>query len=224
MLLDGRVIGVRDGDFIISVPITPAQKEQIIATHKPDVVVEFEDGRSITAKQRKKVYVLIKCIADWQGYTPSEVMKELLKYDFIVSPIRESISADGEFSLSDCDRTTARLFITWLIEFCLVHDIPCGEPMWKLCEDIPKYVWACAVNKKCSVCAKKAELHHYGDDKVGMGNNRKTINHIGRKCLPLCRKHHTEAHTMGDVAFAHKYLLEPVIIDEQIAKKYKLLR
>ena len=45
MLLDGRVIGVRDGDFIISVPVTPSQKEQIMATHKPDVVVEFEDGR-----------------------------------------------------------------------------------------------------------------------------------------------------------------------------------
>ena len=112
MLLDGRVIGVRDGDFIISVPVTPSQKEQIMATHKPDVVVEFEDGRSITAKQRKKIYVLIKCVADWQGYTPSEVMKELLKYDFIASPVREAISDDG-FSLSNCDRTTARLFITW---------------------------------------------------------------------------------------------------------------
>ena len=220
MLLDGRVIGVRDGDFIISVPITPAQKEQIIATHKPDVVVEFEDGRSITAKQRKKIYVLIKCVADWQGYTPSEVMKELLKYDFIVSPVREAISADGEFSLSNCDRTTARLFITWLIEFCLVHDIPCGEPMWKLCEDLPKYVWACAVNKKCSVCAKKAELHHY--DSIGNGRNRKEICHIGMRCLPLCREHHTQIHQIGRDEFCKRYLLEPVQIDEQIARVYRL--
>ena len=121
MLLNGKVIGAKGGNIFVSIPVTDTQKEQIATTSRPDVVVEFEDGRQITVKQRKKIYVLIKCIADWQGYTPTEVTKELLKYEFISSPIREAISSDGSFSLSDCDRTTARLFITWLIEFCLMQ-------------------------------------------------------------------------------------------------------
>lgn len=221
MLLNGRVIGAKGGNIFVSIPVTDTQKEQIAATSRPDVVVEFEDGRQITVKQRKKIYVLIKCIADWQGYTPTEVTKELLKYEFISSPIREAISSDDSFSLSDCDRTTARLFITWLIEFCLTHDIPCGEPLWKLCEDIEKYMWACAVTKHCAVCGrKKAELHHY--DTVGTGRNRKEICHIGMRCLPLCRKHHTQIHNIGRDEFCKRYILEPIKIDEQIAQAYKL--
>lgn len=220
MLLNGKVIGAKGGNIFVTIPVTDTQKEQIAATSRPDVVVEFEDGRQITVKQRKKIYVLIKCIADWQGYTPTEVTKELLKYEFISSPIREAISSDDSFSLSDCDRTTARLFITWLIEFCLTHDIPCGEPLWKLCEDIEKYMWACTVTKHCAVCGKKAELHHY--DTVGTGRNRKEICHIGMKCLPLCRKHHTQIHKIGRDEFCKRYILEPIKIDEKIAQAYKL--
>lgn len=220
MLLNGRVIGAKGGNIFVSIPVTDTQKEQIATTSRPDVVVEFEDGRQITVKQRKKIYVLIKCIADWQGYTPTEVTKELLKYEFISSPIREAISSDDSFSLSDCDRTTARLFITWLIEFCLTHDIPCGEPLWKLCEDIEKYMWACVVTKHCAVCGKKAELHHY--DTVGTGRNRKEICHIGMRCLPLCRKHHTQIHKIGRDEFCKRYILEPIKIDEKIAQAYKL--
>ena len=220
MLLNGKVIGARGGNIFVSIPVTDTQKEQIATTSRPDVVVEFEDGRQITVKQRKKIYVLIKYIADWQGYTPTEVTKELLKYEFISSPIREAISSDDSFSLSDCDRTTARLFITWLIEFCLMHDIPCGEPLWKLCEDIEKYMWVCAVTKHCAVCGKKAELHHY--DTVGTGRNRKEICHIGMRCLPLCREHHTQIHNIGRDEFCKRYILEPIKIDEQIAQAYKL--
>ena len=220
MLLNGRVIGAKGGNIFVSIPVTDTQKEQIATTSRPDVVVEFEDGRQITVKQRKKIYVLIKCIADWQGYTPTEVTKELLKYEFISSPIREAISSDDSFSLSDCDRTTARLFITWLIEFCLTHDIPCGEPLWKLCEDIEKYMWACVVTKHCAVCGKKAELHHY--DTVGTGRNRKEICHIGMRCLPLCRKHHTQIHKIGRDEFCKRYILEPIKIDKKIAQAYKL--
>ena len=73
---------------------------------------------------------------------------------------------------------------------------------------------------KCSVCAKKAELHHY--DSIGNGRNRKEICHIGMRCLPLCREHHTQIHQIGRDEFCKRYLLEPVQIDEQIARVYRL--
>ena len=59
MLLNGKVIGAKGGNIFVSIPVTDTQKEQIAATSRPDVVVEFEDGRQITVKQRKKIYVLI---------------------------------------------------------------------------------------------------------------------------------------------------------------------
>jgi hypothetical protein len=76
------------------------------------------------------------------------------------------------------------------------------------------------MNKKCAVCGKKTELHHV--DHVGMGYNRNEICHIGMRCLPLCREHHMEAHSIGQTAFDAKYHLEPIAIDEKIAQKYRL--
>lgn len=125
-----------------------------------------------------------------------------------------------DFSLSDCSREVARLYITYLIDFCLLHDIPCGEPMWKLAEDIPRYVYMAAVHKRCAVCGKKAEVHHV--DAVGMGRNRKEIIHMGMRILPLCRTHHMEIHRTGKRDFLERYLLEPVKADERICEVFGL--
>jgi len=201
--------------YTIFVPCNVMQTELINA--KDDVIVEFDDGRSITAAQRRKAYVLLKFIAEGLGYTPLEVTKELTKYMFIGTGYSVK---DDMFSLSDCSRTEARLYITFLIEFCLINAIPCGEPLWKLAEDIPRYVWGCLVNKRCAVCGKKPQLHHV--DSVGQGRNRKEICHIGMRCLPLCDHHHREIHNIGRDTFLEKYHLEPVEIDEQIADIFKL--
>lgn len=57
-----------------------------------------------------------------------------------------------------------------------------------------------------------------------MGADRTEINHIGLLCEPLCRVHHTECHTMAQAEFDEKYHIQPVKIDEKIAKLYKLGR
>ena len=90
----------------------------------------------------------------------------------------------------------------------------------ELCEDIQASVYAAAIHKRCIVCGQKAELHHV--DRVGMGGDRHDMCHIGMRALPLCREHHNEAHQHGDAALMDKYHLEPVVIDEKIAKKYRL--
>ena len=59
-------------------------------------------------------------------------------------------------------------------------------------------------------------------DAVGMGRNRKEICHIGMRALPLCREHHTEIHAVGQEDFLKRYIIEPVRIDERIAKVYRL--
>ena len=193
MILVGHVVKEADGGAMVYVPYPAGQR-------KPDgchesVGVEFVDKRRISAKQRRKAYVLISYIAAWWGYTPLEAMKEMLKLMFV----GEAETLRRSFSLSNCDMTTARLFITYLIDFCLLHGVDVGEPLYQLSEDIPRYVWACLMNKRCAVCGRKAELHHV--DAVGMGRNRKEICHVGMRALPLCREHHTEIHAVGREEF-----------------------
>lgn len=216
MITSGQIVQEVDKGFMVFVPCIN-HKEQIRRSLQ-DVLVEFEDGRSITPAQRRKAHVLLGYIAAWWGYTPLEAAKEITK---IIFRGQEYTLHDGIFSLSDCDRTTARLYITYLIDFCLLHDVPIGhDPLYELCDDIPKYVWACLMNKRCACCGKKAELHHV--DAVGMGRNRKEIVHIGMRVLPLCRHHHAEIHTIGRDTFLKRYFLEPVEVTEEIADVYGL--
>jgi hypothetical protein len=116
--------------------------------------------------------------------------------------------------------TTAREFISYLIDFIIAEDIPSQVSLIDNCEDIGRYVYACLINKKCCVCGKKAQLHHV--QSVGSQGYRDKINHIGLEALPLCADHHTESHTIGQESFMGKYHLKPVIIDKKIAQIYKL--
>ena len=214
MILIGHVVKEADGGAMVYVPY-PAGQRKPEGCHE-SVGVEFVDKRRISAKQRRKAYVLISYIAAWWGYTPVEAMKEMLKLMFV----GEAETLRRTFSLSDCDMTTARLFITYLIDFCLLHGVDVGEPLYALAEDIPRYVWACLMNKRCAACGRNADLHHV--DVVGMGRDRKEICHIGMRALPLCREHHTEIYTVGQGDFLRRYFLEPVKIDERIADVYRL--
>ena len=219
--LDFRLLSKAAREEIFRVAgITDEDREWLRSRGKPVGVLELEDKYSISHAQRKKAHVLLQAICRWSGYTPLETEKTMTKQMFMDSQLP---TVAEEFSLSDCSMEVAKNYITWLIDFCLIQDIPCGEPMWKLAEDIPKYVYAAAIHKRCAVCGKKAELHHaVGGGTIGMGNNRNKVNHIGRPCLPLCRHHHTEIHKVGHKDFMEKYLLETVNVDERIAEVYNL--
>ena len=189
-----------------------------------NVEIILPDGRRISPEQRRKVYALIGAIATYVDGIRSagtiESAKKTLKMEFMFSRM-EGIER-RMFSLSDCDVTTARAFITFLVEFIIANDIPMRVPLIEHCEDIAAYVYACLMHKKCAVCGRNADIHHCNGGIVGMGNNREQVNHIGRPALPLCREHHTEIHAAGQEDFLKKYFLEPVKIDERIAKVYRL--
>ena len=218
MVTQGEVVRETDAGFLVFVPCSNHKDQVRRCQH--DVLVQFDDGRGITPEQRRKAYVLLRYIAAWAGYIPMEAAKALTKTYFAA---QEYDLRDGTFSLADCDRTTARLYITFLIEFCVLHDVPIGtDPLNELCEDIPRYVWACLMNRRCACCGGKAELHHV--DAIGMGRNRKEIPQLGMKVLPLCRKHHNEIHRIGKTDFLKQYMLEAIELTEDIGRVYRLTK
>jgi hypothetical protein len=186
------------------------------------VEIILPDGRRISPEQRRKCYALIGEIAEFiEGFRTSETIedtKQVMKWDFILK--RMESQERQLFSLSSCDMSTAREFITYLIEFIVKNDIPTKVPLIEQCEDISKYVYACMINKRCCICGKPADLHHV--QSVGSQGYRDKINHIGLEALPLCREHHISLHSMGNKEFMKQYHLEPIKIDAKIAKIYKL--
>ena len=182
-----------------------------------EVLVYWQDSRARTLEQIRKAWALMGEIAEYQGQGKDDVYRE----QSTAFSLKHLEILQGElFHLSTATVSTARAFINLLVEIIIEYGIPTKEPLYGLCDDLVRYTYACLMNKKCAVCGKKTELHHY--DHVGMGRNRREIDHIGMRAYPLCREHHEEIHLIGERAFDEKYHLVPIEIDQKIAKKYNL--
>ena len=202
----------------------------IILTNRPDhdnlgdsVSVVWHDRRLISPDQRRKAHALVGEICAWAAYYgpgEHEEMNTDLKQRFMQA--QADMLIKDMFSLANCDMTTAWNYISYLIDFCLRHDVPTRVPLMQLCDDIEKYVYACLMNRKCVVCGKHADIHHCEGSQVGMGRNRKKIIHVGLELMPLCREHHEVCHTMGQARFNDLYHLTGIVADETICKKLGL--
>jgi hypothetical protein len=148
-----------------------------------------------------------------------ETVKEQLKLEFMVNRMTALIK--HHFSLSDVDETTAREFIIYLTDFCLVHGVPTHQPLWEDCPDIERYVYVCAAKKKCAVCGRDGVDLHHALIPLGMGADRTTKPQLGWSILSLCRQHHIEYHR-SEQDFFKRYHILPVALDETLAKVYNL--
>lgn len=182
-----------------------------------EVEITMLDSRPLSEKQRKSCYAMLREIAEWSGYGADEV-KDIMKFNFIGSLVEDM----QQFSLRDAPMSLVAAFQTFLARFIVAHDVPTRRSMLEYVDDIDDYVLACLTQKKCVICGKKADLHHV--DSVGMGRNRDEIIHEGMTVLPLCREHHTEAHTIGRDSFETKYHIRGVEADKTICRIYGLKR
>ena len=171
---------------------------------------EAEKGKlfMITREQQKMIYALIYDIGhSLEGLTRDNrtelaALKITLKTQFVASnPAYEM------FSMSNCDKTLATDFIEWLLVFVLENDVqlsftPDGVDLGD------KYYYGCIKNLKCAICGQHGEIHHI--DAIGMGRNRNNYDDSEHDKICLCRKHHTEAETIGKFTFYDKYHVKPV--------------
>lgn len=213
--LDGKITDYTpSGDMTIQAKFD--NLERFIKCGYSNVRIMLCDSRTITAEQRKKIYAMLEEISDYMGEFP-DIVKKQMKLMFRLQKLEKMCE---DFSLSDCSVELASDFIDFLVEVIIEWGVPCQQPLIELCEDIKHYVYVCLKHKKCAVCGRKSDLHHV--DQVGMGYNRNEIVHEGMRALPLCRAHHQEAHTLGSNAFMEKYHLEPMPLNKELCKVYKL--
>lgn len=189
--------GVAAGQTRICIDVGGAEAEMMI--RKKDIArigVWLDDGRMISAEQRRKIYASIRDFSAWTGYTPEEA-KEVLKYLYV-----ERIG-QPYFSLSDCSMDTAGKFINLIMDVCLENGIILSDPLYDRAEDIVYMLRSCLRNRKCSICGRKGEVHHW--DAIGMGNDRRHYDDSGNRKICLCREHHTLAHACGREQFTQRY-------------------
>lgn len=198
MYKTGRVAGYEiRGDTTVLNIVVPERLDHFLQSRKVGSVgLQLEDGRHITPLQRKKIYATLRDISSYSGYTPGEA-KEWMKYLHIARHGCEY------FSLSDCSVETARGFINTLIDYALEEGVPIRDRLTDRTDDINYLLVRCITNRKCAVCGRHGEIHHW--DAIGMGQNRRTYDDSQNRVICLCRKHHTLAHSQGNKRFADNY-------------------
>ena len=192
---------IEDGKTVLLVTLTDEKVCKMIADkaiHHAEM--RFDDGRTITAEQRRKAYALINAISDFTGYSPEET-KSVFKVMYYAQ------TGEEHLSLKDCTVTEARLFINILMDYCITEGVQLREPAVNLAEDVSRYLYACLKNRRCAICGKSpADIHHH-EKKVGMGNDRNKIDDSNYPKIALCRQHHILAHTMNTEQFNSIYHL-----------------
>lgn len=199
-----KIVGY-DGEILQLKPLGYIDRE--LLQKQVDVIeIRLVDGREISAEQRRKIFATVRDIAAWSGHEP-EYIRQFTEFDFRLQNGLEP------FSLSDCDKSTAREFISYLVEFCFNHGVPTRDTLLNRTDDIGKYLYYCLEHRRCAVCNEKADIHHVTT--VGMGRDREQIIHIGMEAIALCRKHHQEAHIKGQ-AFFNEYHIYGIKLDKYL--------
>ncbi len=183
-----------------------------------ECLVQLVDSRPLSDKQRRTCYALIGAISDYTGMG-KDPAKEWLKIKFLLEDLEAT--ADQLFSLSNAPMSLVCAFQRFLVRFILDWDIPTNFSLLDMVDDVPDYIYACLIAKKCCITGQPAELHHV--DRVGMGRDRTDILHEGLEALPLSRLMHTEAHTMSDQEFFDRYHLPGgIVLDKTLCRIWKL--
>ena len=106
-----------------------------------DAEIKIDDNRTISVKQRKKIFATIKDIATYTGDHPEDVRAFLL-YDYCIK------TGELPFSLRDCSMDQAREYTTFIIDFILRENIPLSDAALNRTDDIDRYLWGCIKYKK----------------------------------------------------------------------------
>lgn len=183
-----------------------------------ECLVQPIDSRPLSDRQRKMCYALIGEISDYTGQGKHST-KQYMKIRFLADDFGET--ADRIFSLANAPMSLVCAFQRYLVRFMVEFDIPSQKSLLEYVDDVPDYIYACLIAKKCCITGRPADLHHV--HRIGMGRDRDDIIHEGMEVLPLCRELHQEAHTMSDREFFEKYHLPGgVVMDKTLCRIYKV--
>ena len=208
MELWGRITAIKGNQIAVTLESREelASLSLFTTEEQPQVVVDVQDERHLSNLQRRKAYAIMGEIANWTGYIPEE-LKEWMKYFFTAE------TGNPYFSFANTDMTTAKRFITFLLDFAIRNRIPLKHSGITYQDDIDTYMYMSLKYRSCVICGKDADIHHV--DTVGMGNDRKLVDHRQKHLIALCREHHQQAHQMGWNTFKENYHVKAILLDPQ---------
>lgn len=163
---------------------------------------EIADQRKARPQQRRLFFALLSDIYRWSGNEVEE-LKQIFYAQYMVK------TAGKEISLSDATESSvsdANVLLDLVIDFMFEWRVPFKYGYELLPREEEYYMYECCRHRVCCVCGQVgADIHHVDGSTIGMGGNRNNVDHSRRHVMALCRKHHSEWHTIGPTTFSNKY-------------------
>lgn len=208
--ISGREITIQlDEDF----DILTARR---ISDSEMNVIGEVLDKRSITWPQQKLINALYFDASEALGYPPSWC-EDFLKALFSQRIGREKIS----IAANNMTQVEAGKFIECIIDWFFYLKIPFRYEKYHLASDVSRILFLYLKHRSCFCCGKpNSDYAHY--EAVGMGRNRKMIDHSQNRFMCLCREHHNEQHEMGINSFMEKWHIAPIKLSPEQIEEFKI--
>ena len=167
-------------------------------------------------EQRKHYWALIGDISDYTGDPKWQIVLRM-KYLYMLVHDKKKEPSMARNAMKSSD---ARLLIQTVIDYALENDIALNGNYLPYFEE--KQLFKLLMKRMCFICGKPADVHHQ-ENLVGMGRDRKTVNHADSKFFALCRQHHQQAHQMGLKSFQEHYHIMPISLSEENLKELNLI-
>lgn len=215
---EGEILRVQNDEvtFKLDRSFDMQEARRLSLTGIPKTRILIVDERDMTLAQNGMLHGLFHDMAEYTGYPP-EYTKSLLKLMFASSKGLESFSMEN-YGIS---QVFAGEFIEYVLTMFLEEGIPFKYQKFHLNSDITRVLFLFLKHRQCYVCGKSnADVEHA--DPVGMGRDRKTIDHSNHRFMALCREHHSERHQIGLLTFMDKYHLIPIKLTPEQVKEFKI--
>ncbi|KRN77608.1 putative HNHc nuclease [Weissella minor] len=216
MELWGRMLGVQGN--VVSFAAENLEELATLSLYtqedRPEAVLQIPDNRHISAVQRKKAFALMHDMASYCGYEDS-VFKDTMMFMF------EGATGIEQFSFKDVDMTTARYFISFLLDYALKWHIPLSKSALSYQDDLDIYMYQSLKYRSCVLCGKHADVHHV--DAIGNNQFRALADHREKRLVALCRIHHQEAENMGWLSFSELYHVKGIYLEPKMLNQLGIM-
>ncbi|MFW3361540.1 putative HNHc nuclease [Aerococcus viridans] len=168
-------------------------------------ILDTYEKEKITPDQRKHIYALFQDYVEYTG-VPLDAVEAYFKYWFMID---FDLGEFPSLARNAMSMTIASEFISYLVTYYIQNGIPFRKQQFYLTTDTSKMLYAMLMKRICWSCGKpNAEIAHY--EAVGMGRDRKTIDHTQHHFMCLCSNCHKIQHQIGIESFMQTEHIKPI--------------
>ena len=109
----------------------------------------------------------------------------------------------------------------------LLWDIEMSPKVNAMARTTNNWIYYHIMNGKCVCCQRDKRtigIHLHHTNPIGMGRDRKKVDHSEHKFLTLCADHHQEAHTIGQKTFNARYHLDGIKLSKESLVELRVMK